>query len=139
MKLPLCPLSVADKIKRIVNDPLNLDDLMPQVFHREKGAVVTFSGTIRDTEEGKAIRGIFYEAYAEMAEKELEKIIFKTQDNLNVLVEIKHKVGWVKVGEASLLVACAGVHRKEAFLACAEVVDQIKQNVPIWKARFDFL
>jgi molybdopterin synthase catalytic subunit len=113
-----------------------LDDVVRRVAGSQYGAVVTFSGNIRLTENNAAISAITYEAYAEMAEQEISKIVDRVKTKWAVVVALRHKLGMVAVGEASLVVACAGVHRRETFEACQFVVDQIKANVPIWKVGY---
>ena len=98
------------------------------------GAVVTFLGTTRDNFEGKRVITLESEAFEEMAVKKLEKIRqglmaeFQIED-----IAISHRIGRVDIGQISLVVAVASPHRKEAFLACHEAVDRLKETVPIWK------
>ena len=74
-----------------------------------------------------------------MAQKELIHIIERVKERWGVVVALQHKLGTVAVGEASLVVACAGVHRKETFEACQYVVDEIKSQVPIWKVGYEWI
>ena len=67
------------------------------------------------------------------------RIVTETEKKWGVLISIQHRLGAVPVGEASLLVACAGVHRRETFEACASIVDEIKIKVPIWKVGYEWL
>ncbi len=98
------------------------------------GAVVTFVGTVRLYNEGKRVRYLEYEAYPEMAEKKLEEIAGELRQKWDVEdVSIFHRLGRLKVGEASLVVAVATPHRRPGFEACLHAVERIKQVVPIWK------
>ena len=133
-----CPPIAADNKKRLTVDALDLDSLIEQVSGPDKGAVVTFSGNVRECENGKPIRGIFYEAYKAMAEIELARLIREAEHRWIVTIEVAHKTGFVAVGEASLLVACGGPHRRETFEACSFVVEAIKQHVPIWKVNYEW-
>jgi len=63
--------------------------------------------------------------------------VLETEERWNVRVAVSHRIGDVPVGEASVIVACAGAHREEAFLACRHVIDEIKERVPIWKVKFE--
>lgn len=98
------------------------------------GAVVTFLGTTRDTFEGKDVVHLEYEAYESMAIKKLNEISSEAKQKYNINdVSISHRIGTVGVGEISLIVAVASPHRSEAFHACNELVDRLKEVVPIWK------
>lgn len=100
------------------------------------GAVVTFQGTVRGEEQGEPIQAILYEAYEAMAQGLLGDIVRRAETRWPVRVGIAHRLGRVPVGEASLRVEVAGPHRKEAFEACQFVIEEIKREVPIWKAAF---
>lgn len=132
-------LLVGDKSTVVTMTPLLMDSLLPLVAGPDKGAVVTFSGTVRDLENGSKISALEYEAYVSMAEKEIWKIMDQTEKKWPVSIAVQHRIGSISVGQSSLVVACAGVHRREAFEACEFVVDEIKIKVPIWKAGFEWL
>ena len=121
----------------LTGEPLDLEEALEFVSGPEQGAVVSFSGRIRATESGENIRAITYEAYLEMAEKEILKIILKAQSSWNVSLAVRHRVGEVPAGEDSLLVVCSHPHRDRAFQACQFVIDEIKNKVPIWKTGFE--
>jgi len=98
------------------------------------GAVVTFTGIPRRAPEDGDVEYIEYEAYPEMAVKEMEKIRKETIEKFGVEeVIIHHRTGKVPVGEASFLVVVFGGHREETFRACRYAVDSTKERVPIWK------
>ncbi|MBA2744574.1 MAG: molybdenum cofactor biosynthesis protein MoaE [Chthoniobacterales bacterium] len=100
----------------------------------ETGAVVDFWGVVRATEGDAQIAGIRYEAHAEMAEHQLQLVADECVRafDLSQLV-VHHRIGFVAVGEASLLVRVGSRHRAEAFRASASIVDELKKRVPIWK------
>ncbi len=98
------------------------------------GSVIVFNGIVRLYEDGEEINGLFYEAYDDMALKMLQKIARDALSKKNILsVRILHRLGFVRVGEVALLVTVCSMHRREGFLACEEVVDRVKGEVPIWK------
>ena len=121
----------------ITNEELHPDRFTSLVRRDTNGAVVTFLGTTRDTFEGRRVIRLEYEAYEEMAYRELEgirqqlKVEFGVDD-----VAIGHRIGVVDIGEISLVVAVASSHRGEAFQACHEAVNRLKHSVPIWKKEF---
>lgn len=121
----------------LTGEPLNLEEALEFVSGPGQGAVVSFSGRVRSTENSEAIRAITYEAYLEMAEKEIRRIIEKARSSWGVRLAVRHRVGEVPAGEDALLVACSHPHRAQAFQACQFVIDQIKNKVPIWKTSFE--
>ena len=102
---------------------------------RETGAVVEFHGVVRETEGGEKIGGLFYEAYEPMARREFDRIIAELcakQAIQSVLVI--HRLGDVRVGEASLFVRVEARHRGQALAFCGALIDRMKEDVPIWKS-----
>jgi molybdopterin synthase catalytic subunit len=98
------------------------------------GAVINFSGVVRPVEEGSEIEGIDYEAHREMAEHQLKRIAEQAADRFDLkLVVVHHRIGFIAVGEASLLMQIASLHRGEGFRASQWIVDELKKSVPIWK------
>lgn len=98
------------------------------------GAIVVFWGTVRDQEAGQTIAALDYTAYHEMAEHQFRKLIAETKQRWPLKrVQVIHRLGVVKVGEASLLVRVEAGHRGEAFAAAQFLIDELKLKVPIWK------
>jgi molybdopterin synthase catalytic subunit len=98
------------------------------------GAVVDFRGVVREEEEGRAIMGIDYEAHATMARHQLEVIAREAMERFGLqMALVRHRLGFVPTGEASLLVRVAAAHRREAIHAMEWLVDELKKKVPIWK------
>ena len=98
------------------------------------GAVVDFWGVVRPIEDGRRIEGIYYEAHHEMAEHQLKRIAEQAADRFDLkIVIVHHRIGFIAVGEASLLVQVATLHRGAGFRASQWIVDELKKNVPIWK------
>ena len=98
------------------------------------GAVVDFRGVVRPEEQEKPIRGIEYEAHAAMAKHQLDRIAREAMERFGLqMTVIRHRVGFVPAGEASLLIRLASPHRSEAIRALEWLVDELKKRVPIWK------
>jgi molybdopterin synthase catalytic subunit len=98
------------------------------------GAVVTFTGVVRGEEQGAAIQALEYEAFQKMAEHQFGLLFDEMERRWPVeSVRLVHRVGVVRVNEASLWVEVVTPHRQEAFAACQWLIDQLKQVVPIWK------
>jgi molybdopterin synthase catalytic subunit len=101
---------------------------------REIGACVEFLGIVRELEQGAALSGLHYEAHESMAARQLRRIF----EELNAAhpcaaVQFIHRLGFVAVGEASLFIRVLASHRGEALRFCAEAIDRMKADVPIWK------
>lgn len=98
------------------------------------GAVVCFLGVVRDTEAGRAIGALDYEAFVPMAEHQFNKLFDEMARRWPIeSVRLVHRIGVVKVNEPSLWVEVIAPHRGEAFAACQWLIDEMKRVVPIWK------
>jgi molybdopterin synthase catalytic subunit len=98
------------------------------------GAVVTFVGTVRDTNEGDAVATLELEHYPGMTEKALQSIVDEARARFDVLgLRVVHRVGRLAPTDAIVLVAVTGAHRGEAFDACRFVMDYLKTRAPFWK------
>ena len=98
------------------------------------GARIDFQGIVRGSEDGREIDGIHYEAHWKMAEHQLREIAEQAiiQFELRSVI-IHHRIGFVAVGEPSLLMRVFSGHRQAAFQASRWIVDELKKKVPIWK------
>ena len=111
----------------IVPPPLALDS-------RETGACVEFQGLVRETEDGRALAGLHYEAHEPMARRHLERIFAELARAHPIdAVLFIHRLGWVPVGEPSLFLRVLAAHRGEALRFCGDAIDRMKADVPIWK------
>jgi molybdopterin synthase catalytic subunit len=118
----------------LTDDPIDAAELVRRVMRPSDGAYVLFEGVVRNSNEGKQVESIFYDAYRPMAEKEIGKIVDEVQRQFHdVAIGIRHRLGKLAVGEASIAIVCASPHRGESFAACRMMIDRIKQTVPIWK------
>jgi len=117
--------------------PLDVGDAVARVAGPDMGGIVTFIGAVRDHARGRAIRHLEYEAYPEMAVREMEKIADEAARRWpQARVAIGHRAGHLEIGEIAVVVAAAAPHRAEAFLACRFAIDTLKETVPIWKKEF---
>jgi molybdopterin synthase catalytic subunit len=98
------------------------------------GAVVTFVGAVRRDNEGRDVDYLEYEAYPGMAEAKMAQVGAEIRQRWGLdRVAIVHRLGRCEVGEASIVIAVASPHRREAFEACHYAIDRVKEIVPIWK------
>jgi molybdopterin synthase catalytic subunit len=117
--------------------PLEPGDAVARVSGPGMGGIVTFIGAVRDHARGRAIRHLEYEAYPEMALREMEKIADEVERRWpQARVAIGHRSGHLEIGELAVVIAAAAPHRGEAFEACRYAIDTLKQTVPIWKKEF---
>lgn len=113
---------------------LSLDECMEAVRYPGAGGICVFTGVVRDNSQGKAVKQLDYEAYEELAVKEMRRIIDRTMIEMpGALVAATHRIGHLEVGDVAVVVAASAPHRAEAFQACRNTIDRIKETVPIWK------
>lgn len=118
--------------------PLSLEEIYALADDPANGAVVMMSGTVRHQTDGKPVVALDYQAYEPMAIEVFRKIAAQIRDSwpdVNRVV-IHHRVGKLKIGEISVLVAVGCPHRGEAFAACQYAIDTLKHNAPIWKKEY---
>ncbi|XP_004513962.1 molybdopterin synthase catalytic subunit [Cicer arietinum] len=100
----------------------------------QAGAIATFSGTTRDTFDGKTVLELIYEAYIPMAIRCINSVCLSARESWNLhSIAVAHRLGTVPVGETSVFIAVSSVHRADALEACRYLIDEIKATVPIWK------
>lgn len=115
-------------------EPIETEPIVHFVQVQEAGAVNLFVGTTRRWTEGRETIDLHYEAFEEMALKEISRLMVLVRQNWRVeRMAVVHRLGRVGVGEASVVIAVSSAHRKEAFEACRFLIDELKQTVPIWK------
>lgn len=119
---------------KVTDKPINLQELVDHVSDPEAGAIATFIGTTRNNNEGRNVIALDYEAYPEMAEKELARIGEEAAKKWPICkMAIVHRVGPVQITQASVMIAVSSGHREAAFAASRFAIEEIKRIVPIWK------
>jgi molybdopterin synthase catalytic subunit len=117
---------------RLVREPIDVTSLTGTT--PADGAACLFVGVVRNENRGRAVVGLEYEAYEEMALPLMEAIAAEARERFPVTeVRLVHRLGPLAVGEASVAVAVSSPHRAEAFAACRFAIDTLKARVPIWK------
>jgi len=120
----------------LTDGPLDLASLLAEA-RASDGALCLFVGVVRDHNDGRPTIAIEYEAYGPMAEAEMARIAEGLErDFPDVRVSMRHRVGRLDVGDASVAIAAVSPHRAEAFAACRAAIDRVKTTVPIWKKEF---
>ncbi|HEY1582222.1 MAG TPA: molybdenum cofactor biosynthesis protein MoaE [Chthoniobacterales bacterium] len=106
----------------------------PNNWDGPTGATLDFWGVVRAREDGREISGIEYEAYHAMAQHQMEMIARAAQAEFDLLgLILRHRIGFVRAGEASLFLRVESAHRGAAYSASAWIVAELKEKVPIWK------
>jgi MoaE-MoaD fusion protein len=119
---------------RLTQGPINLTSVVVEVVDEQAGAIATFLGTVRAQSRGREVVALEYEAYEEMAESVMREIAEDVEARYDLCkVAIAHRLGRVEVGETSVAIAVSAPHRQDALAACKDVIDTLKERVPLWK------
>ncbi|HET7178751.1 MAG TPA: molybdenum cofactor biosynthesis protein MoaE [Chryseosolibacter sp.] len=119
---------------KITEKPIDVQKVIDTASSLGAGAVNVFVGTVRNTAHAKNVLWLEYEAYEAMAVAEIKKIIEEAAQRWPMLGwAVSHRVGTLKPGEVSVVIAVSTPHRKDSFSACQYVIDNLKEKVPIWK------
>lgn len=121
-------------VTALTREPIDADKLVTAVKRGEDGAVVVFDGIVRNNSRGRQTLHLDYEAYEQMAVKQMDTLAHDAISRFGVRhVTVVHRLGKLEVGETSVLIVVASAHRAQAFDACRWLIDTLKKTVPIWK------
>jgi molybdopterin synthase catalytic subunit len=119
---------------RVLAEPLDVASCIAAVSHPSAGGIDVFIGVVRDHNDGQTVTVLEYEAYASMAEKEMERIAAEIHAKIHgVRLSVHHRIGRLEVGDVAVVCAASAPHRDEAFRACRMLIDEVKARVPVWK------
>jgi molybdopterin synthase catalytic subunit len=123
------------KLFEVVTEALRVDEVVGRVADPAVGAVIAFVGTVRGMTDGRKVRYLEYEAYPEMAEETLRQIGDEIRERWKTIrkVAIVHRLGRLRIGDISVVIALSSAHRPEVFDAVRYAIDRLKEIVPIWK------
>lgn len=115
-------------------DPISLPEHEALVAHEAAGAVVGFSGVVRDHDGGRAVTRLEYSAHPS-ALQTLTEVVHEVAGGAQGVrtVAVSHRVGDLRIGDVAFVVAVAADHRRAAFETCALLVDTVKARLPVWK------
>ena len=135
-------------------EPISVDQAIAAVESDTAGAVVSFSGVVRNHDGGKPVDRLSYSAHP-TARKVLDDVVAQlvaeqagsagsaASDDADgagtvppVRIWVAHRVGPLEIGDPALVCAVSAAHRGQAFAVCSELVDRVKAQVPIWKEQF---
>ena len=118
----------------LVREPIDAAAIVGAIKAGTDGAVCIFDGIVRDNTRGRMTLHLDYEAYEEMALKQMHLLRSEAIEHFGVRdAAIVHRLGRLMVGETSILIVVASAHRGAAFDACRWLIDTLKKTVPIWK------
>ena len=118
----------------LTRDPIAIERLLTDAASPGLGGTCVFLGTVRNGADEHGVTGIEYSGYEEMVEAEFARIIAEVRERWPAArVAVRHRLGLVPVGAASIGIAVAAPHRAEAFAACRYIIEAVKQRVPVWK------
>lgn len=119
---------------RFSHEPIETVPLAGALAHPGCGGYASFEGWVRDSNEGRRVRGLEYEAFEALGVREGERILNEALGRFGVTrAACVHRVGELKVGELAVWVGVSAPHREEAFGACRFIIDEVKHRLPIWK------
>jgi molybdopterin synthase catalytic subunit len=118
----------------LTREPLSLDQLVAQVASPQCGGMCVFLGTVRNGPAERGVTAIAYSAYEQMVEAEFGRLLADAAARWpEARIAVRHRLGTIPVGEASIAIAAAAPHRAQAFEACRFVIEEVKRRIPVWK------
>ena len=121
----------------IVRERIETRAVLEGIKRADDGAAVVFEGVVRDNTRGRRTLYLDYEAYEDMAVKQMEELSEQALSRFPIRdVAIVHRLGRLEIGEISVLIVVASAHRAAAFDACRWLIDTLKRTVPIWKKEY---
>lgn len=123
-----------DDLVCITDEDFSVDDISRRIRTRHTGAIVTFIGVVREENPEGNVTALEFETYKEMAVREMIELKRSAMEQFRLEeVAIIHRTGRIPAGEDIVLIAVAGAHRDECFMAARYLIDELKKLVPIWK------
>jgi len=121
----------------IVREPIDTQKILGQIKRPEDGAAIAFEGIVRNNTKGRQTLYLDYEAYEDMALKQMEGLAEEALERFQVRdVALVHRLGRLQIGETSVLIVVASAHRGAAYEASRWLIDTLKRTVPIWKKEY---
>lgn len=122
-------------IALVTAQPIDETALRRSVLAPTAGALVAFSGIVRDHDHGRSIRSLDYQSHPD-AERILAECCARIAAESGLPVAAAHRIGALQIGDVALFAVVAASHRREAFETCERLVEEIKHTIPIWKRQW---
>jgi len=123
-----------NEMSYLTRSTISLDALLAEVSSAACGGTCVFLGTVRDGPDEHGVTAIEYSAYEEMVEAEFARLVADADARWpEARIAVRHRLGTIPSGEASIAIAVAAPHRAEAFEACRFVIEEVKRRIPVWK------
>ena len=117
----------------VVDETLSPSEHLAAVDDAAAGATVSFAGVVRDHDDGRGVSALEYHGHPTAASV-VARVAAEIAARPGVIaVAVSHRIGLLKVGDVALAVAVSAAHRREAFAACSDLVDEVKRRLPVWK------
>ena len=121
-------------MSHLTRERISLDALLAAVASPTCGGTCVFLGTVRNGPDEHGVTAIEYSAYKEMVEAEFARLLADAGTRWpDARIAVRHRLGTIAAGEASIGIAAAAPHRAQAFDACRFVIEEVKKRVPVWK------
>jgi molybdopterin synthase catalytic subunit len=120
----------------LTREPIDPEAIRRRLESPERGGVVVFCGEVRSATGDRRTEKLEYEAYEAMALEQMKLIAAQCAAKHQGAVAAVHRLGELRPGEIAVVTAAACAHRDAAFACCRELIDRIKEDVPIWKKEF---
>ena len=121
------------RLAGISNAPLSVNKLVAAVSDPEVGGIGMFLGVVRNRDIGQDVASLDYSEHPTAASTLLDCAQRVAAAHDVVAIAVEHRVGHLEVGELAVVVAASAVHRHAALAACAQLINEVKDRVPIWK------
>ena len=119
---------------QVTREKIDLNGLLARAKNAAAGAVLLFSGDVRDHSEDWAVDFLEYETYESMAQKQIAEIVVEAKNRWDLhYAEVIHRFGKMRISDCSIGIVVASSHRKDAYEASKFIIDTVKKSVPIWK------
>ncbi|KZS95963.1 MoaE-domain-containing protein [Sistotremastrum niveocremeum HHB9708] len=136
-------LRTEDGICSLTYEPLDVSAIIASVGDKAAGAQAIFIGTTRDNFQDKTVTRLEYQAYSKLAVATIANIIKEARQRAGpepaariIFSAVHHRLGEVPVGQASIVIAVSSPHRKQAFVACEYILEEVKAKAQIWKREY---
>lgn len=121
------------RLAAVTTEPLDVAGHAAAVADQASGAVVSFSGAVRDHDHGRQVSGLDYTAHPSAAQVIAEVAAELAAREGVIAVAVTHRIGPLVIGDLAIVAAASAAHRRDAFAACSDLVDEVKRRLPVWK------